>query len=63
MESDLYWWVVMDKDAKMIFSPEIVIQLCVLQLSANVEILVLIAEMSCITSDEDKACSLDLLLD
>lgn len=45
------------------FSPEIVIQLCVLQLSANVEILVLIAEMSCITSDEGKACSLDLLLD
>lgn len=56
MESDLYWWMVMDIGTEMLFSPEKVILLCViLELGANLEIVVLIGEVPCIAADEGKA--------
>lgn len=56
MESDLYWWVVMDTGAEMLLSPETVILLCaILELVANLEIVVLTVEVSCIAAGEGEA--------
>lgn len=53
MESDFYRWVVMDMGAEMLFSPETAILLYVIaELGANLEILMLTVEVSCLAADE-----------